>query len=171
MSDASTTMEGAYAEGLARSRADELRERVAREIPEETVTASSEVITPISGAGWYVVLILTLLGDALGALLDMTLILSIVTTLMGWLIQGIVWLYFFRHDVSFLAGQSGKKLATYVASLIIETIPFINALPMLSISFVVISLLENTERRHHNSAVWRGIRQGLEYAESHRLKL
>ena len=168
MSTPSATMERVHAEELSRSRADQLREQNVRTGTWEAETTASGTVKPaIGGMGWYVVLALAILGDFIGALLDLSLFLTVVTTLLGWFIAAVIWIYYYMHDVGFV----DKKLIAYLVALIVTTLPMINALPELTIMFVVVRSIENQERLHHNTKVYQAIRRGLEYAEAHRLGL
>lgn len=93
--------------------------------------------------------------DILQGLLTLTVLGSVVSLFIS-LIAGFgFWLWFAILGVSYLSKGAGKKIALSAATFVIELIPFVNAIPAMTVSVLGIIIIErqnekNEARRHGN---------------------
>ena len=95
----------------------------------------------LTGAIFYIMLGLTLIKDGADVALNLTGVLSVLTTVISVAISFIVLFYLMVSGVSLRS----RKLAIYLGSVIIEAIPFLNVLPMATITLYAIRLIEHSE--------------------------
>jgi|GEM_PF-6985169 len=137
-----------YAEQLAMSRADQFRdERLEEnEVFENAGSTSIPQKELVGGPGYWVMLMAAVCVDMIGVLLDLLMVFTIFATLLSYTMLGIMWLYYYFHNIK----VSGSKQKTFVISALAETIPLFNALSFLSFSFWLMCKQENKERQLYN---------------------
>jgi hypothetical protein len=94
----------------------------------------------LSGGMFIFMIILTQIKDLSDIFFNITGVLFWVTFITGVGIQFIVILYLILNGVKL----DSRKFATYITSLIIESIPYLNLLPMATINLLIIRKLENS---------------------------
>jgi len=94
----------------------------------------------MTGAGFYMVVGLAVIKDIVD-FADFTGFGYVLTAFLGFIISYIVWFYLFYNDVKL----DSRKLATFVASAIIEISPF-NFFPTFSITLFIIREMENNPK-------------------------
>lgn len=98
-------------------------------------TKPEEPQKKMTGAGYYVVLSITIIEDILDIFLSfITPVTSIIVTL-------IIFIYLYSQKVD----MSSKTAARWILSFIIEAIPILNILPTYSIVFALTKAVENNE--------------------------
>jgi len=106
----------------------------------------------MTGAGFYMIVGVAIIKDLVD-LIDLTGIGVILTTALGFLIDFIVWFYFFYTGVKY---YQGRKLATFLISAIIEIIPGLNILPTFSFSLFIIRAMENNPKLKKVTKITKG---------------
>lgn len=96
----------------------------------------------LNGAGFMMILMLALFKDFSDIFLDIGIITSIITTVTGLFVSGIIWFYLFYNRVSF----SNKKLVTLIIMTMISLIPILNILPETTLGFLLIRTIEHSEQ-------------------------
>jgi len=148
MSTTVATQDQIYEEQLSRSRADQLREDSV--MIDNAIDEAGSLSVPqkslIGGPGYWVMLMTAACVDLIGILLDFLMVFTIFATLLSYTMLGIIWLYYYFHDVKI----SGSKQKTFVISTIAESIPLFNAFSFLSFSFWLMRKQENKERLAFN---------------------
>lgn len=99
----------------------------------------------LAGVVFWLMFALALAKDATDVLLNLSLFLSILTMATGALIGFILFLYLALNGVFRLEKRIAKKLAITVAAIIIELIPFLNFIPTVSATLLVLRWMENHE--------------------------
>jgi hypothetical protein len=95
----------------------------------------------LTGAGFWIILSLSIINELLDILLNFTVVLSILTWITGLIITFVIGFYLFYQGVSF----STKKIALWLISILIEAIPILNILPTYPISLIIMRIMENNE--------------------------
>lgn len=135
---ARTNKEGAGA--VTPSRAQAIRNAY-----NEKITSSKElsgegtVRKKMTGVGFYLIVGIAALKDLMDAVLDATVILSILTFVFSIIASAIIFTYLYSNGVRF----TDRKLATFAAGFVVELVPFLNILPASVIMLFVIRELEN----------------------------
>ena len=93
----------------------------------------------LGGVGFYVIVMFAVLKDMLDVIENLTIILSILSTLTTFLIYIVIWCYLFFSNVGFVDKFAARKLAVLV-------IPFLNIVPATTIGLFVLRTIENRER-------------------------
>ncbi len=106
----------------------------------------------MTGVGFYMIVGIAIIKDLVD-LIDLTGIGVILTSILGFFIDFIVWFYFFYTGVKY---YEGRKLATFLISAIIEIIPGLNILPTFSFTLFIIRALENNPRLKKMSKITKG---------------
>lgn len=87
----------------------------------------------ISGFSFWAIIGCTVLLDGLQFFLTLTIVGSVVAFFLG-LLGGIaLWLTFTLHGVKYSGTRGLKKIASTFGTMVLEVIPFINALPLITI--------------------------------------
>jgi len=101
----------------------------------------------ISGFSFWAIMGCTLLLDGLQFILTLTIVGSVVAFFLG-LLGGIaLWLTFTLHGVKYSGTRGLKKIASTFGTLVLEVIPFINALPLITIGAYILILQTRAEDR------------------------
>lgn len=79
----------------------------------------------MNGLGFYLVLLLTITDDIIDILLNLSVVLSIITSLTSIFISFIVWLYLKSNGVK----MDTQKIAIWILAFIVEVFPFASAIP------------------------------------------
>lgn len=95
----------------------------------------------LTGPGFWMMVMAATLKDLLDLLLNFTVILSLLVIFFGLIISFTIALYFFMSGVSFTT----LKLAVFVASSIIEMMPFVSFLPMTTITLLAVRKMEHSD--------------------------
>ncbi|MEK7100866.1 MAG: hypothetical protein AAB921_02090 [Patescibacteria group bacterium] len=101
----------------------------------------------INNVTFALILAVTLIIDGLGFLLALTVVGSIIGIFMGVLAGIILWVIFMAHGVKYSGTAGLKKIAATFGTMVLEMIPMINALPMVTVGAVIVVLQSRTEDR------------------------
>lgn len=93
------------------------------------------------------ILAATLLVDAAQILLTLTVVGSFIAFFLGLLVSFVLWLVFALHGVKYSGTGALKKLGASFGTMIVEMVPFINALPLVTIGAGIIILETKKEDR------------------------
>ena len=107
----------------------------------QAVKQPAQLSKKMTGPFFYIMLLLVAFKDLLDVFLTLSIVLSFFIFAINGLIILVILLYYFVNDVKL----SSRKLAVFVISMTIETIPILGLLPMTSISLIVIRKLENSK--------------------------
>lgn len=93
------------------------------------------------------ILTATLGVDLLQIFLTMTIVGSVVCMLLGTLLGIILWVTYTIHGVKYSGTAGLKKIAATFGTMALEMLPFLDALPLVSIGAVIIILQTRSEDR------------------------
>jgi hypothetical protein len=99
----------------------------------------------INNVTFGLILAATAVVDLIGFLLALTVIGSIVGTFMGVLAGILLWITFMIHGVKYSGTAGLKKVAATFGTMVLEMIPMINALPMVTTGAVIVVLQSRIE--------------------------
>lgn len=88
---------------------------------------------------------LTLTIDGLQILLTITVVGSIASLVLGLIMGFVLWLIFILHGVKYSGVGALKKVGASFGSMIVEMIPFIDALPITTVGAVIVILQTRKE--------------------------
>lgn len=101
----------------------------------------------ISGFSFWAIIACTLTIDGIQFLLTLTVAGSIVALVLGLLSGFCLWLTFTLHDVKYSGTRGLKKIAASFGTMVLEIIPFINALPLVTVgAFILIQQTRAEDR-------------------------
>ncbi len=95
----------------------------------------------LSGMGFWMIFSLSLLNTFMDVFLNFTFILSAITLVTSLVITFIIGFYLYNQGVK----PSSRKLALWITSIIIESIPFLNMLPAYPVSLLMMKKMENSD--------------------------
>ncbi|MEK7593928.1 MAG: hypothetical protein AAB471_02045 [Patescibacteria group bacterium] len=130
---------GHAAKRLAEGVANPYVDRAAKKFAEKYGRRVSLPEKKLTGPGFWMMVMAALLKDLLDLFLNFTVVLSFLVILFGLIISFAIAAYFFMSGVSFTT----RKLAVFVASSIIEMLPFISFLPMTTIMLFAVRKIEH----------------------------
>ncbi|NOY35545.1 MAG: hypothetical protein GXP44_01330 [bacterium] len=152
--------------GVGRVASREVKRRVSGKISEAGEKAAryykkrkdpnlTEPPKKLSGAGFWMIFSLSLANEILDVFLNFTLFLSLLTLITGLAITFIIAFYLYGQGVK----PSSRKLALWIVSVAIESIPFLNILPTYPVSLLVMKKMENSEflKKHASVMMAKGI--------------
>ena len=96
-----------------------------------------------------IILVATGVTDALQFALTITVVGSVVSMIVGTLLGVILWITFTLHGVKYSGSAGLKKIASTFGAMVLEMVPFIDALPLVSVgAIIVISETRKEDRQH-----------------------
>lgn len=95
----------------------------------------------LSGTGFWMIFSLSLLNTFMDVFFNFTLILSAITLVTSLVVTFIIGFYLYNQGIK----PSSRKLALWVTSIIIESVPFLNMLPAYPVSLLLMKKMENSD--------------------------
>ncbi|HET8574622.1 MAG TPA: hypothetical protein VFM02_00415 [Candidatus Paceibacterota bacterium] len=140
----SSTM-GEYQNSAELTRADRLRARVR----EKKQIEAQLLPKKMTGPAFYLFLGLCLLKDGLDVLINITIIFSLLTIPVAILIEGLVFMYLVISGIKL----NTRNLTLWGLNTLIESIPFLNILPMFTVTFLLTKHYANKEVKEKNKEI------------------
>ncbi len=101
----------------------------------------------ISGFSFWAIIACTLVIDGIQFVLTLTVVGSAVALVLGLLSGFTLWLTFTLHGVKYSGTRGLKKMAASFGTMVLEVIPFINALPLVTVGAFILILQTRAEDR------------------------
>lgn len=92
-----------------------------------------------------IILAATAVSDALQFFLTITLVGSVVSMIMGVLLGIVLWITFTLHGVKYSGSAGLKKVASTFGTMAAEMVPFVDALPLITVGAVIIIMQTRKE--------------------------
>jgi heme/copper-type cytochrome/quinol oxidase subunit 4 len=104
-------------------------------------STSNKMKKKMTGFGFYIVLLLTIIEDVFDLIANITVVLSFLVVIVNFIITAVVFIYMYKEGVK----PESKKIALWGISFMIESFPFTSLFPSYSISLILTKLIENNK--------------------------